>query len=996
MSDSSGVLFDENLKLWAKFYPDCSSIFEHPSKTGIVKEALIKPAASGVDNLCCKIAEGEVYFHSQGDPEKEAENWFSGLELGGITVLYVYGIGLGYYYEAAKKWLEEDPNRSIVFFEDEIEVLRLFLSTERCKRLLQDPQATLFYIKYNEIGSYTDVATANAMSRYKTSILKTYRKIKSGNYDLMRSTIDFISDMVNRNLMEHFNHGVAFYRNYFLNILSLPVNKFGNYLFDKFKGIPAIICGAGPSMSDNGAQLAELADRALIFAGGSGMNAVNALNILPHFGVGVDPNPDQFTRLVMNTAYEVPFFYRCRMNHEALEVVHGERLFLTGSSGYNISKWMENKLGIKAEDFPEGHNVLTFSVMIAQRMGVKTVICTGIDLAYSKGKSYSSGISNHPIHPYTEHFITKKVEDDLIHQKDIYGNGVMSLWKWISESLWYSQVALTNPGLKFINSTEGGIGFERIENVPLAEASKLYLQKEYDIAGRIHGEITSAGLPSECNDKHIRDIVSELGDSLEECSKICIELKAKLLKKANDPTQSATLDGEIEGLRQSLHEQEGYKAMLQGMEETLSKYQGLQLTLRDLRKHDLDDNQRLTLQATSEANMIQHLESTACFNAQIIRSLLQNLSGKTLSNPSHQSDNLIQIPSPSPGETYVFENGVYTLIDPELDVNFSEKGATYEREVLQYPSGKLKMETHYKGGRIHGPSRFFDENGNLLSEAWFVDGKREGKMRTYHLGGAFHSVRGYKDGKKEGAHSYFYADGLPRSIIPYSKDVLSGEVTLYHPGGILARKLTFIDGVREGHEQIRDSHGTLIIEATYLKGQPYGTAREWYPNGTLSKEIVYDADSKMLEKRVWNASGTPIKSVPEGDFFDQVNVETSNLTDVLSTMVKNMESIIPTLEMRNGLKHKSGVSAAKENVQNNIGAQLDLLKAEMEHLKELGRTLEVWQKEGGLTETKEALWKTPELRKGIEGELKKKGQAMNEEMEKIRKGIREMLEKLKG
>lgn len=994
MISDADSLFEKNLRLWESYYPQAAFIFDLAAGRGIVEKAVIKPAATGDDNLCCTIGEGDIYFHAQGNPKREADEWFSKLDLGGVSVLYVYGIGLGYYYDAAKKWLEENSGRSIVFLEDETEVLRTFLGTERCKRMLEDPQATFFYSKYNEIALFNEMAMLHAMKLYKISELKTYHKIKQREFDLLRSTLDYLSDITNKTLKEHFDYGLGFYRNYFLNILTLSSSKLGTALFDKFKGLPVVICGAGPSLADNGKQLADLTDRALIFAGGSGMNALNALGVVPHFGVGVDPNPDQFTRLVMNTAYETPYFYRCRMNNAALQAVHGERLYLTGSSGYSIAKWMENKLGIESIDFQEGHNVLTLSVVIAQLTGASTVICTGIDLAYSKGQSYSAGMSSHPIHPYSEHFKTKHVEEDLIRQKDINGKEVMSLWKWISESLWYSGFAMAHPELKLLNATEGGIGFERIENLPLTEVAKRYLQKEYDIAGRVHGEIAMSQLPSACNDEHIREVILHLADSLEECRDLCRELKAKLLKKAADPSQKATLDGEIDGLKETLLGKEGYEAVLKPMETILAKYHNLQLVMHDLREPGIDEDKKIGLKAASEAEVIGRLKDTAELNAALIRRIIADLS---VSDAREAPGVEAQPPgtlAPSAGEKYHFDGKTYELIDPDLDIHFNEKGAVYEREVLTYTSGLLKMETHYKGGRIHGPSRFYDEQGKLLSESWFINGKRSGKMKTYHLGGALHSVRGYKEGKKSGIHRYFYPDGRPRSLLPYSEDLLSGEVELYHPGGIPERKLTFVDGVREGFDRIWDSKGQLRIEAEFVQGNAKGIAKEWYPNGTLEKEVVYGPNSEFVEKRTWNASGMLIKQMNKADFFEQVNVESENLMAAIGGMVSKIENILPAMKYREELidfaRQREGSNAAMDDIQ----SQLKQLKTKMEHLQEVGKEIEKWRK-GDNRQTTEDLWKTGALRTEIEGSLKKQGVEMNKEMDKIRQGIKDIIEKLK-
>src|SRR5690606_32776531 len=101
-------------------------------------------------------------------------------------------------------------------------------------------------------------------------------------------------------------------------------------------------------------------------------------------------NPAQYTRLSQNTGYEVPFFYRNRMYHDAFRVIHGSRLYITGSGGYDTAEYFEKKLGIKGgEEIDEGHNVVNFCVEVAHEMGCDPIIFVGMDLAFTGMDTYA-------------------------------------------------------------------------------------------------------------------------------------------------------------------------------------------------------------------------------------------------------------------------------------------------------------------------------------------------------------------------------------------------------------------------------------------------------------------------------------------------------------------------------------------------------------------------------------------------------------------------------
>ena len=70
-------------------------------------------------------------------------------------------------------------------------------------------------------------------------------------------------------LCHYRDYGTAQMKNVFSNFLFNHSIKKAEDLFGKFHGIPAIICGAGPSLTRHIETLKNISDRALIFGGGS-------------------------------------------------------------------------------------------------------------------------------------------------------------------------------------------------------------------------------------------------------------------------------------------------------------------------------------------------------------------------------------------------------------------------------------------------------------------------------------------------------------------------------------------------------------------------------------------------------------------------------------------------------------------------------------------------------------------------------------------------------
>jgi len=78
-------------------------------------------------NLTEEVNGRKIYLHDQAGAIWAARQWAKQLRLGKQTVIFVYGLGLGYYYLPLKEWLE-DPTHYLVFLEDDKRVLNKVLS----------------------------------------------------------------------------------------------------------------------------------------------------------------------------------------------------------------------------------------------------------------------------------------------------------------------------------------------------------------------------------------------------------------------------------------------------------------------------------------------------------------------------------------------------------------------------------------------------------------------------------------------------------------------------------------------------------------------------------------------------------------------------------------------------------------------------------------------------------------------------------------------------
>lgn len=999
--------FQKNLAAWLSQSPQ--AIQEEMEAVVVKKPSTIFfcTSESGAPNLKGQTAQSTVYLHSQIDPIAEAKQWFSSLNLTHIKAIFIYGIGLGYYYEAAVNWLREEKNRYLIFLEDDADVFHCFLETERCCEILADPQVKLTFLT-DSIGQrvfqFTRLSNLFISSPFVYTGLECYSQNKPAVYLENKSTLAFMINMSQMLLSETKSYGIPFFRNYFFNLFDLPTSYFGNHLFGKFQGTPAIICGAGPSLNKNVELLATLQDKALIFAGGTALNALNGKGVMPHFGVGIDPNPDQFTRLIMNQAYETPFLYRCRMLHEALNMVHGDRLIVTGSGGYKIGTWLEKELGVEEQELEEGFNVLNFSVLIAQAMGCNPIICVGIDLAYSNGDSYASGVINHPIHNLRGNFRTKCLEEELVSKLDIYGKPIFTLWKWIAESMWYTHFFDNHPQTTLINATEGGIGFPHVPNMTLKSVQEKYLTKQLDLASYLHGAIQNSPMPESYNENHITKVVRELIDSLSRCGTICQDIVKSLSKQIEDPLKNESGTEEIAQEVAKLFKEKAYEAMLSKFNDDYLRCNELEMSRLIADKQTLANDEFIRQKAVLDRERYHFLKETAFMNSGIVYNLLNTREAAHEALKSKEKENQIHIeelrstypvPAPSPEDEYFFDSSCYRIKDRELGLDYEEvftPEKKWYKESLFYPNGRIKFETSYLNDTLHGPSFFWSENGSLLASSWFIDGKQQGKAWTYYPNGALHSLKFFQEGLKVGLHRYFYSSGLPKSLLPYHKGVLDGEVLLYNYRGLLQRHLRFVKGKRCGLEQIWDNQGQLRIECQYENDHPMGFSRMWHSNGILAKEVVYDQNFQRVQEKEWDTAGVLIEKVEGDDYFDQMNTNTNRLTTSLSDMVNKLSELTPLFSEK--IRNEDVFTPVDQKPsESDFSQELEKLKKEMDHLHSLDGMIKSHLSDND-NDPKEAIWKNPSSRKQLKDQFEAIQEQINQEMEKIQKGIKTVVSSL--
>lgn len=452
------------------------------------------------------------------------------------TLLYIYGLGLGLWFLQIESFLAKNTQHHLVILEDDLGVIEAFLKTSSASIILDHPQITLKFIASTQMwkGTLNECARDFAHDHIQITALKSYAKKNPARLRQIKDRLHRKTLFWNALLKEELL-APEFHQNIFTNMLKLPQAFYVNKWQKAFKDVPAIICGAGPSLSKAHQALKMCGDKALILAGGSAIAALGHMNITPHFAVALDPNYQEYEHLKHLKCDKTPLIFSSRLHPKARELFTGPLGYLSSQTGGPLEAFLEKKFNLTDPPIgpdlgQEALSVTTLSTSLAYFWGCNPIIFVGVDMAYTDMKMYAPGVVQN------SSIISS---DPIIWRKNTQGRRVPTLVKWIMESQTLSRYARTHPDRLFFNASEG-LGFKDIPHKNLDEIIQAF-SPQLHLKERILKHITDTKMT--LSHKEITAVFRQLEDSLVKCQTLIDNL---LQDKTLDSGLKAVLEMDLQ------------------------------------------------------------------------------------------------------------------------------------------------------------------------------------------------------------------------------------------------------------------------------------------------------------------------------------------------------------------------------------------------------------------------------------------------------------------
>lgn len=418
-----------------------------------------------------------LFVHSSVDPVMEAERWAASQDIPPKGRVVLLGLGLGY---QAVSLLNRLNGGHLIIVEPSLAMVRAALHNPAVTQLLIHPSVTWL------VGPWQPNLATRLWNAIRTLKVEQIRVLDFPSRSrLDPATFAHIAQEVTavvRSLVVNNNTLRRFAGQWAHNLLAnLPValgHPPASLLFDKFRGVPAIIVAAGPSLNRNVAMLAEARDRALILAVGTALKPLLRAGIRPHMVITIDGSEANFHHFRDVTVAGVPLLYDVTC-YPAIPA-HWQGPGLTLSSEHWFSAWVGQYVDGPFTPYNSGPSVSNAALDVAAKMGCDPIIFVGLDLGYTGGQSHAEGST------YLQSIEDLRKERRLLQVPGWNGDPVWTDASLQAMLLWFESWLATRHGApRVIDATEGGVRKRGMQPMLLKEALEQYATQIIDVSGRL-------------------------------------------------------------------------------------------------------------------------------------------------------------------------------------------------------------------------------------------------------------------------------------------------------------------------------------------------------------------------------------------------------------------------------------------------------------------------------------------------------------------------------
>lgn len=373
-----------------------------------------------------------------------------------MAVILGFGSG-GLFSEVASRSREQT---FVLLIEPDIDAFASILREVDFSRALGQKRVSL------SVGESPDAATfARAEEAYAVFTLSDFIVVENPwsaplyreYFDKVKIKLEQLKEFGAQNLLTLSHMGKKWRENILKNLPAIIASPPVSALFGRYRGVPAFIVAAGPSLDKNARLLASLKGRALVIAVDTAARRLLAEGVEPDIVASLDAKDENHLHLAGVRMPNTVMALNPVANPKVVEESAGPMVF----TGYAepFFEWLEGFIGERGM-IRAGGSVATSALDLAWKMGCSPIILVGQDLAYDSGRTHASGA--------IPNILGAPPEEALLDTKSLFGAPVRTTAKMNAWRKWF-EIVISRESIHVLNATEGGVPIAGAENVSLAE-----------------------------------------------------------------------------------------------------------------------------------------------------------------------------------------------------------------------------------------------------------------------------------------------------------------------------------------------------------------------------------------------------------------------------------------------------------------------------------------------------------------------------------------------
>jgi len=460
----------------------------------------IEPSKSGPPTVALTTTQGRrLYLHSRFDPVAESANLTDTIEAGKAGY-FVLGFGLGYHAEA----LFERAGDEAIFciFESDLRLLRTAMESRDLSRLLESRRLMFFTAPdKSELLNRLNPHTALFSVGVETVVHAPSQQVAGQFYQQVRIWLEEFSSFRQTSMNTLVLNSRRTAENIARNVGWYAASPSLSRLRDCYKGDPAIIVSAGPSLRKNKHLLKDLQGRGVIIAVQTTLQPLLEMGIEPQFVTSLDYHEictRFFEKLPKHLKTEL--IAEPKANNAIFNMNPGPLSVL----GNDFAEGLLRELNLRHEVMQPGATVAHLAYYLAEHIGCDPIIFVGQDLGFSDGLCYAPGTSYEDVwRPELSRFCSVEMKqwEQIVRERFIlrkitdYQGRPMYTEERLFSYLQQFERDFLKTQTRIIDATEGGAAKAGSTPMTLADARDRFCRRELTGSAPPHPGLDWAKIP---------------------------------------------------------------------------------------------------------------------------------------------------------------------------------------------------------------------------------------------------------------------------------------------------------------------------------------------------------------------------------------------------------------------------------------------------------------------------------------------------------------------